>query len=261
MKKQSKEPSMVNVSVKATPLNIVSAVLLSALALTFIFPSEVEFASGAGRNIVELRGEVSHESMVLLANDIDAKKRNGKTKRLLIKVPISPGGDVISGREVLKRMNTDAVKVDTFSDNFFASMAMSIFLHGDNRIVTKDAIGLIHRGSVGDITYYAVKIKLNEAKAAASLLESKGAHVPLDLLNAIANMESIIGIMDKLFEQDMKALEKAKLTAPKPEKTQAIIDLMKEGRLDVTLSAEEMLEAGIATEIVDSAATLAPRYE
>lgn len=231
-----------------TPLNLVLAVAVSYGALTLAMrpnTSPVQISA----NVVSLSGEVTETSSELLVKALTTLRDKGTTK-VLLDID-SPGGDVLAGREVHALMNKDGMTVNTFSDNYFMSMGMSFFLEGEKRIVTSAAIGMIHRGSVGNHSYFGLTKKLAEAEKVRKVLLSTGGNTD-DVDIALERLHSIVDAMDLFIKRDIEILERVKKTAPNPEKTQAIIDSLKVGNRDIFLTAEEMLEAGIATHIVNS---------
>ncbi len=168
----------------------------------------------------------SVDSLMVLLNQYN----NSGAKTLLLKIT-SPGGEVMKGREVIALMQEPEMKVSTYADNYFMSMGMSFFLEGETRLVTKNAIGMIHRGSVGGMTYAELKAQLE-----------------MDPENEQLRM--LVESMDILFEPEFKKLEEIKKTAPNPAYTQEIIDDLKKGNHDIFLNADQLIASGIATHIV-----------
>lgn len=226
-------------NIKITPLNATVAGIVAYLFVTVTFP-DPETVDPNLRNVIVFSGDVDDKSMRDLAKKMD--RAADRADRFVVKIT-SPGGMVFAGREVTKRFDSyEGVQVDTYADNFFASMGMALFLEGKERMVTEDAIGLIHRGSAGGLSYYTAKLMLEDLRNSPDQ--------SLQKMDRIVALENTIHLMDKLFEPEFRTLEEIKKTAPNPEATQRIIDAMKKGAADLTLNAEEMLEAGIATKIV-----------
>lgn len=207
---------------KVTPLNLTVAVVLGLLV------EKYEFLDGPN---------VSMSGQVLTISDGVNDKSMEKAVHLLKKTDSnvvldvkSPGGSVMAGRDLLTVMRSKGGKVDTYADNYFMSMGMSIFLEGKNRYVKHDTIGMIHRGSAGEVSY-------GKLKEMAKVTNSE-------------ELKDQIEIMDKLFEREFERLEDIKKTSSNPDAVQKLIDVLKEGNTDVFLNAEELLALGIATEIV-----------
>lgn len=212
--------------IKFTALNIVIASIFAHIYISNFVIEGPSFPSEQASNVVELRGEVNSESMKILTSEFLKKDREGET---IVKIT-SPGGEVFSGRELTIAMSNAEHKIITYAPNYFMSMGMAIFLEGKERLISKDSIGMIHRGSSGGVPYHDLK------KLAEAIPSSEAA--------------SDVKLMDMLFETEFKKLEEIKKVAPDPELTQYIIDKMKEGKEDLFLNADELIRSGIATKIV-----------
>ena len=254
--------------VLVTPLNLaVSAAVVIGLSKLLSVDTGVTVEG----NTVTLDHVVMSESTKAMVKELDSLEKSGK-KKILLHVR-SPGGSVLDGREVNEEIRSSKAQVNTLVSNFAMSMGMDFLLTGKERFATPEAIGMIHRGSAGGMSYFALKIKLIEIQTKLdSLVQGKSAATKPrmsvsptgsfsivdesdtagSLLTELESLESAVDAMDKLFEPTFKKLEELKKTAPSPEKVEALIESLKLGNRDVFLSATDMLELGIVTKIVSS---------
>lgn len=237
---------MLNFSV--TPLNVVLAVAVSYGVLTLATKETPKEVTVQGR-VVTLTGAVSEDSSKQLVKALE-ELRNDGTPSVLLDID-SPGGDVLAGREVISLMNRGELVVNTFSDNYFMSMGMSFFLEGKKRIITPDSLGMIHRGSVGPVSYFGLTKMIEQADLQLVQLNAVGGDTT-EVEQALERLHSMKDAMDKFMEKDIATLEKIKQTAPNPKKTQEIIDSLKKGNRDIFLNAKDLLDSGIATHIVNN---------
>jgi ATP-dependent protease ClpP protease subunit len=231
---------------KLTPVKISLAIFLGVVSLGIgtlgtlgtTAVQLTEYPKEQGR-VVFIDTQVDKESMVKATNDLKELQDSGRGK-IAIKIK-SPGGSVFEGRELLSRIQASEVQVDTFADNFIASMGMAIFLEGKERIVTFQAAGLLHRGSIGGVSYGTLKTMLSEVEMMKPSLEQAA---------LLEQLRSMVTMMDVLFESEFRILEECKKIAIDPALTQSIIDSLKVGDRDIILTGEQMYLAGIATKIV-----------
>lgn len=231
-----------------TPLNIVLAATVAYGAMSLANGPFKPPVTVAG-NTVTLNGEVSERSSGLIVDELTKLRDSGATK-VLLDID-SPGGDVLAGREVHTLMNKDGMTVNTFSDNYFMSMGMSFFLEGSKRIITSEAIGMIHRGGVGSMSYFQLTKELEKAEQLHAHLSAAGSDTS-NIETVLERLHSMKDAMDKLMARDLDILEQVKKTAPNPAKTQEIIDSLRIGNRDIFLDAKELIESGIATHLVSS---------
>lgn len=244
------------VKLKVTPLNLVAAAVASYFMVTTVLSPDTGVEVRG--NVIDLDSAVlkkSTDPIVEALKDLD----DDGVDHILLKIN-SPGGSVLDGRDVNSVISQLDTKVVTYSDNYFMSMGMDFFLQGQERLITKNALGMIHRGSAGGLTYHQLKLKLEALKKEIEAFEEAKAdkkdkkdEVKRDLIAERSELEalrSVIDVMDKLFDETFKRLEEIKETAPDPEYLQSIIDSLKVGDRDIFLSADELIKSGIATKIV-----------
>lgn len=229
--------------VTMTPLNLIATAAVALVMFKVLNPDTGVDVHG---RTVKLVSEVSQESSKAVAEALDILEHKNK-KPILLKIE-SPGGSVMDGREVVEEIRSSSVQVNTITTNYAMSMGMDFLLMGKERFATPDALGMIHRGSAGDVSYAVLKAQLHhlEGLAPASSAEA------INLKGAIEKLRSTVDILDKLFEPTFTRLAEIRKTLKDPTELDRIVDALKEGDRDIFLTAEKMLEAGIVTKIVNS---------
>lgn len=229
--------------ITVTPLNLI---LTAAVAVVMFKALETETGVDVHGRTVTLSAAVGEDSSKAVAEALDTLEHKNK-KPILLKIE-SPGGSVMDGREVMEEIRSSSVQVNTITTNYAMSMGMDFLLMGKERFATPDALGMIHRGSAGDVSYAVLKAQLHhlEGLAPASSAEA------INLKGAIEQLRSTVEILDKLFEPTFNKLAEIRKTLKDPKALDSIVDALKDGDRDIFLTAEEMLEAGIVTQIVNS---------
>lgn len=237
-------------NINLSPLNLT---LSAAVVVGLVHLNSTETGVTASKQVVLLNTDVNQVSSEDTAKKLDdLEKRTGKPILLHIS---SPGGEVLSGREVVEEIRTSKVDVNTLVTNYAMSMGMDFFLTGDKRFATADALGMIHRGSAGNMTFGALKDALAVLELEKQLIDGGMPTSPqrrLEVEAMVEQLRSTVQVMDKLFEPTFRTLNKLLETAPNKEKLKALIEELKVGKTDIYLTAQEMLEVGIVTQIVSS---------
>lgn len=225
---------------KVTPLNAVLSVIAGYFFITLAFPTTMN--EGLGGRSIMIKDVVTDTTMLKATNELRALT-SASDDPILIKVT-SPGGGVLAGRDLISAMEESTTPITTFSDNYFMSMGMAIFLEGDTRLVTRNAVGMIHRGSAGSLSYGQLKAMEAELAAASRSAEEE---------ELLIRLRGHLKMMDLLFEPEFRKLNDLLKTAPDKAFLQSIIDSLKVGKEDIYLNATDLVRAGIATAVVQSA--------
>lgn len=229
--------------VMVTPLNLIATAAVAVVMFKALNPEVGVEVQG---RTVRLDFEVSHDSSKAVAEALNTLEHKS-TRPILLKIE-SPGGSVMDGREVVEEIRSSSVQVNTITTNYAMSMGMDFLLMGKERFATPDALGMIHRGSAGNISYAVLKAQLRHLEGLVPTSKEEA----INLKGAIERLRSTVDILDKLFEPTFTRLAEIRKTLKDPTPLDRIVDALKEGDRDIFLTAEEMLEAGIVTQIVNS---------
>lgn len=229
--------------VTMTPLNLIAT---AAVALVMFKALNPDTGVDVHGRTVKLVSEVSQESSKAVTEALDTLEHKDK-KPILLKIE-SPGGSVMDGREVVEEIRSSSVQVNTITTNYAMSMGMDFLLMGKERFATPDALGMIHRGSAGNISYAVLKAQLLHLEGLVPASKEEA----INLKGAIEKLRSTVNILDKLFEPTFARLAEIRKTLKNPALLDGIVNVLKDGDRDIFLTADQMLEAGIVTKIVKS---------